>query len=193
LEGIPFVDKPPVDDAEVVETGHPHRDLLDQMRILFAPSSTHERDLVVDGFRIGAQEDDAGPPVLLGDPHAHDVAVEGDHPLEVAHVDADVSESHHPRHGFLPYGYMGRDSDGPRGYPKSGARTFADRGWPPSLEVARGGVTRVGASPTPASRAASDPATWGVCVASMRGAPAGRRRAGRARSGLRARTATPDC
>ena len=65
-------------------------------------SAAHERDLVVDLLGIRAQEDDAGAPVLLGDPHAQDVAVERDHALEVAHVDADVSESDHPRHGSLP-------------------------------------------------------------------------------------------
>src|SRR5262245_53410183 len=98
LDAIALGDQAPVEDAEIVETGHPHRDLLDQMRVLHARSSPHERDLVVYELRICAQEDDAGAPVLLCDLHAHDVPVEGDHPLQVAHVDSDVSKPRHPRH-----------------------------------------------------------------------------------------------
>jgi len=56
---------------------------------------------VIDGLWVRAEEDDAEAPVLLGHLHAHDVAVEADHALEVAHVDADVSESCNPRHGLL--------------------------------------------------------------------------------------------
>src|SRR5262249_14000267 len=55
LDAIALGDQAPVEDAEIVETGHPQRDLLDQMRVLRARSSSHERDLVVDLLRICAQ------------------------------------------------------------------------------------------------------------------------------------------
>ena len=70
------------------------------MRIGRVGPAAHQGDLVVDGLGIGAQEHDAEAPVLLGDVQAEDVAVERDHPFKVAHVDADVSEPQHPRHGF---------------------------------------------------------------------------------------------
>src|SRR5499427_6545548 len=102
LDAIALGAETPVEVAEIVECLHAHRDLLDQVRIVRAGPSAHQGDFMVDGLRIRAEEDDAETPVLLGHLHAHDVAVESDHALEVAHVDADVSESYHPRHGLSP-------------------------------------------------------------------------------------------
>src|SRR3989449_7752616 len=99
LDAIAVGDQAPAKAPQVVEGGHPHGDLLDQMRIRAVGPPAHERDLVVDGLGVRAQKDGARAPVLLGHLHAHDVAVERDHPIEVAHIDADVSEPCHPCHG----------------------------------------------------------------------------------------------
>src|SRR5262249_50900519 len=102
LDAIAFGAEPPVEVAEIIERRHTHRDLLDQVRIVRTGPPAHQGDFMVDGLRIRAEENDAETPVLLGHLHAHDVAVEADHTLEVAHVDPDVSESYHPRHGLSP-------------------------------------------------------------------------------------------
>src|SRR5262249_49581636 len=92
-----------MEGAQVLEAADAERDLVDQMRILRARAPAHERDLVIDRRRVRAQEDDPGAPVLLRDLHSHDVAIERDHALEVAHVDPDVSEPLHSRHRRLPW------------------------------------------------------------------------------------------
>ena len=99
---VPLGHEPPVEGAEVVEAPDPQGDLVDQMRIGRGRTAAHERDLVVDGVGIGAEEHGADAPVLLGDPHAEDIAVEGDHPFQVAHVDADMPEPQDCRHGSPP-------------------------------------------------------------------------------------------
>src|SRR5215813_10100751 len=119
LDAIALGAETPVEVAEIVERLHPHRDLLDQVRIFRAGPPAHQGDFVVDGLRIRAEEHDAEAPVLLGDLHAHDIAVEADHALEVAHVDADVSESCYPRHGLL---LRSEARSGPRAYSSSRPR-----------------------------------------------------------------------
>src|SRR5438309_2330859 len=74
-----------VERAQIVEAGNGERDLLDQVRVLGRGPPAHQGDLVIDGVRVGAQEDDARAPVLLGDREPQRVAIEGDHPLQVAY------------------------------------------------------------------------------------------------------------
>jgi len=66
------------------------RDLLDEVRVLQRPPAGHERDLVVGARRVGAEERHhvAG----LRERHAHEVAIERRHAVEVLNVDADVSQ-----------------------------------------------------------------------------------------------------
>src|SRR5215468_6505588 len=112
LDAIAFGAEAPVEVAEIIERRHTHRDLLDQVRIVRAGPPAHQGDFMVDGLRVRAEEDDAETPILLGHLHAHDIAVEADHALEVAHVDADVSESNHPRHGLFSSAQgLGRDPE----------------------------------------------------------------------------------
>src|SRR5262249_48604320 len=87
------VDDAAIELAHVVERADAQGDLLDQVGILGGlGAAAHEGDLVVGLLRLGAEEDHAPLPVLLRERHAHDVAVERDHLLQVAAVDADVPE-----------------------------------------------------------------------------------------------------
>src|ERR1051325_1478937 len=101
LDAVALGAQPAVKGAEIVEALAAHRDLLDEVGVLGAGPPAHQRDLVVDGVGIRAEEHDAQAPVLLGDPHAHDVAIERDHRLEVTNVDPDVAETGDSWHGAL--------------------------------------------------------------------------------------------
>src|SRR5262249_50805193 len=101
LDAIALRPQPPVERAQVVEAGRAHGDLLDQVGVVRGGAAAHEGDLVIDGLGVGAQEDDARAPVLLGNLHAHDVTVKPHHPLEVADVETDVTEACDSWHGSL--------------------------------------------------------------------------------------------
>ena len=101
-----------MEGAQVGEGGRAHGDLVEQVRVGGIGPPAHERDLVVHGVGVRAQEDDTGAPVLLGHAHAEEVAVEGDHPLEVRDVDADVPETRTRAMDLLRGG--DRDSGAPR-------------------------------------------------------------------------------
>jgi hypothetical protein len=88
--------------SQIGQRLYSHRDLVDQVRVVVLRPAGHQRDLVVRGGRVRAEEDHAAIPVLLGDLHAEEVTVERDHPLQIAHVDADVSESDYAWHRCLP-------------------------------------------------------------------------------------------
>src|SRR6185436_11808823 len=102
LDAIALGHQATAEGAQVVEAVHAHGDLLDEPRAVGRLPAAHERDLVIDRAGVGAEEDHAGSPVLLGDLHAQQIAVEGNHPLEVVHVDPDVTESRYPWHGVPP-------------------------------------------------------------------------------------------
>ena len=54
---------------------------------------SHQGDFVIHGVGVGAQEHGTGPPVLFGDLHTHHIAVKCHHPLQVADVEPNVSQS----------------------------------------------------------------------------------------------------
>src|SRR3954464_11743938 len=97
LNAIARAHQAAVELAHVVERGATKRDLLDQLRFIdtwsMRRSSAHQRDLVVGGLRIGAEEHRAGAPVLLRHLEPEEVAVERDHLFQVAHEDADMAQA----------------------------------------------------------------------------------------------------
>jgi hypothetical protein len=102
LDAITLRPQAAVEGAQVVEAGRAHGDLLDEVGVLRGGATAHKGDLVIDSLGISAQEDDTHAPVLLGHLHAHDIAVEPHHPLEVTDVEADVTEAYDSWHGSLP-------------------------------------------------------------------------------------------
>src|SRR5438132_7920665 len=68
------------------------------MRIVILRPPPHEGDFVVYRLWISTQEDGASAPVLLGDLHPQDVPIKRHHALQVADVDAHVTESHYACH-----------------------------------------------------------------------------------------------
>src|SRR5207237_4802591 len=93
LDAVALAHQAPVELAHVVQACAAEGHLLDEARLLTCGPAAHQRDLVVGGLCIRAQEHHARAPVLLGDLQAEEVAIERDHALQIAHEDADVAES----------------------------------------------------------------------------------------------------
>src|SRR5262249_7240915 len=91
--------KPVVEGADVVELLHLERDLLDVLRLLPGLPSPHERQLVVLGVGLRAQEADAALEILVGDGEAQHAGIEVAHLPEIVAVEPDVAQSGDPWHG----------------------------------------------------------------------------------------------
>src|SRR5207253_967316 len=87
--------------AQIVQTGNPQRNLLDQWGTVVLCTARHQGDLVIDRLRIAAQEHHASFGILFGDLHTQEIAVKGGHALDVAYENAQMTESGYTWHGSL--------------------------------------------------------------------------------------------
>src|SRR5438270_261781 len=72
------------------------------MGLLTLRPPAHQGDFVVDNLGVCTQEHGAGTPVLFGDLHTQYIAVKGDHALQVADVEPDMSKPCYSWHRSLP-------------------------------------------------------------------------------------------
>ena len=90
-----------IERAHVVQALHLEGDLLHVVRLLRRLPGLGERQLVVLGVGLRAQEADAPLEVLVGDREAQDARVEVPHLPEVVAVESDVTQSADLWHGSL--------------------------------------------------------------------------------------------
>jgi hypothetical protein len=90
-----------IEPAHVVQALHLEGDLLHVVRLLPRLSGLGERQLVVLGVGLRAQEADTPLEVLVGDREAQDARVEVPHLPEVVAVESDVTQSADLWHGSL--------------------------------------------------------------------------------------------
>src|SRR5262245_62341220 len=66
-------------------------------RLLLEKKNTHQRDLMIDGLGVSAQEHRSHPTILLGELHAETISIEREHSLQNPHVDAAVAQARDER------------------------------------------------------------------------------------------------